>query len=94
MVFIFLFVFIVVVGLTNTAVFKLAGKHRGRRLWSGLILILLSPIVFFITIAAIGPFDSGGFGKGLFAVLYGSVFFMNGLIMIMIGLFTAKSNKK
>ena len=46
MVFIFLFVFIVVVGLTNTAVFKLAGKHRGRRLWSGLILILLSPIVF------------------------------------------------
>jgi len=41
----------------------------------------------------LSPFDPGGFGTGLYSVLNTFLFFVNGITIIIIGLFT-KSIKK
>ncbi|MGM9923358.1 MAG: hypothetical protein ACI35R_03770 [Bacillus sp. (in: firmicutes)] len=90
---ILLLILILALALTNFIVFKLSGKSRKRRIWSGLAVILITPIVFFVSLASISPFDSGGFGTGLFSLLNTSVFFINGILIMIIGVFTRESPK-
>lgn len=86
---IILLIVIFLLGVTNFIVFKVSGRNRNKRILSGvLVLLLLTPIVFFSTYAVINPFDSGGFGTGIFTVLNSFLFFVNGLIIIIIGVFT------
>ena len=79
--------------LINYIVFKFSRQNKNRRIWSGVVLILITPIVFFVTMEILSPFDPGGFGAALFSLLTTFLFFVNGITIIIIGLFT-KSIKK
>ena len=74
--------------LTNYIVFKFSRQNKNRRIWSGVVLILITPIVFFVTMGILSPFDPGGFGTGMYSVLNTFLFFVNGITIIIIGLFT------
>ncbi|WP_409303927.1 hypothetical protein [Peribacillus sp. SCS-155] len=62
-----------------------------RRIWAGVIILLLTPLVFFLTGVSVSPFDPGGFGTGMLMVAYSFFFAVNGIIIIIIGIFTKKS---
>ena len=79
--------------LTNFIVFKFSRQNKNRRIWSGVVLILITPIVFFVTMGILSPFDPGGFGTGLYSVLNTFLFFVNGITVIIIGLFTRSIKK-
>lgn len=83
---------ILTLGITNYFVFKFSKKNKNRRIGSGIVLILITPLVFFVTMAIVSQVDSGGFGIGLFSVLNTFLFFVNGIAIIIIGLFTSKTN--
>ncbi|MDN3450708.1 hypothetical protein QMA09_10925 [Planococcus sp. APC 3906] len=74
--------------LTNHLVFKFAGNNKKRRILSGLTVILLAPVIYYLTFAVVAPFDPGGFGTAIVSLLYGILFFLNGLVWIAIGIFT------
>ena len=90
---IFLLGIIVMLGITNFIVFKFSRQNKNRRICSGVVLILVTPIVFFGTMAIVSPFDPGGFGTGLFCILNTFLFLVNGITIIIIGLFTSSSKK-
>ena len=89
----FLIGIILVLGIANFIAFKISGKIKKRRIWVGVVIILITPIVFFVTMAIISQFDSGGFGMGLFSVLNTFLFFVNGIVIIIIGLFTNRTKE-
>ncbi|MBB5180942.1 hypothetical protein HNQ44_002387 [Planomicrobium koreense] len=74
--------------LTNHLVFKFAGNNKKRRILSGITVILLAPVIYYLTFAAVAPFDPGGFGTVIVSFFYGILFFLNGLVWIAIGIFT------
>ena len=80
--------------LINFIVFKFSKQNMKRLIWSGLGLILITPIVFFVSMGILSPFDPGGFGAGMYSVLNTFLFFVNGIAIIILGLFTknAKMN--
>ena len=84
---------IVTIVLINFIVFKFTTKSKKRRIWSGLVVILLTPIVFFVTMETLSPFDPGGFGAALISMLNTFLFFVNGIVIIIIGLFTRSIKK-
>jgi len=84
---------IITLGITNYIVFKFSGQYKNRRIGSGVVLLLITPIVFFVTMGVVSRFDSGGFGTGLFSVLNTFLFFVNGIVIIIIGLFTRSTKK-
>ena len=79
--------------LINFLVFTFTRKSKKRRIWSGLVVILLTPIVFFVTMETLSPFDPGGFGAALLSILNTFLFFVNGIAIIIIGLFTRSIKK-
>lgn len=85
---------ILTLGITNYIVFKFSRKNKKRRIGSGVVLILITPLIFFITMAVVSQFDSGGFGIGIFSVLNTFLFFVNGITIIIIGLFTSRTKKE
>jgi len=87
---VFLLIIILALWITNFLAFKISGRNKTKRIWAGVIILLLSPGVFFLTGISVSPFDPGGFGTGLLMVSYSSLFAVNGLIFIIIGLFTPK----
>ena len=88
----FLLVIIMVLWLTNHLAFKFAGKNKTRRILSGLAVVLFAPVIYYLTFAAVGPFDPGGFGTAMVSLFYGFLFFLNGIVIITIGLFTKNAD--
>lgn len=88
---IILLIFFIVLGITNLMAFKIAGKNKRKRIWAGIIVLLLTPLVFFITYASVSPFDPGGFATGMLMVFFSFLFVLNGTIIIVIGIFTQRS---
>ena len=84
-----LFILIILLGLgiTNFIVFQFSGTKQ-KRIFAGVIVLLLAPVVFFITFLSVAPFDPGGFGTGMISILYATLFILNGLVIIVIGVFT------
>lgn len=82
-----------VLWLTNHVVFKFAGNNKKRRILSGLAVMLLAPVIYYLTFAAVAPFDPGGFGTVIVSLLYGILFFLNGLVWIAIGIFTKDADQ-
>ena len=91
--YLFLIGIILTLVLINYIVFKFSRQNKNTRIWSGLVLILITPIVFFGTMGILSPFDPGGFGTGLYSVLNTFLFFVNGITIIIIGLFTKNIKK-
>ncbi|MEK3886617.1 hypothetical protein [Bacillus sp. FSL K6-3431] len=66
----------------------ITGKNRKKRIWVGLIILLLTPLVFFFTGISVSPFDLGGFGTGMLMVSYSFLFAINRIVIIIIGVIT------
>jgi hypothetical protein len=86
-------IILVILGLTNFIAFKVAGGDRKKRILSGIIVILITPLVFKISLDAISSFDPGGFATGSITLIYSCLFFISGIIIICIGLATRNTNK-
>ncbi|MER1956793.1 MAG: hypothetical protein ABS942_05395 [Solibacillus sp.] len=84
-------IIVIALCLTNLIAFKISGKNKKKRIWAGIIVLLLSPLVLFLTGISLSPFDPGGFGTGMWMLIYSFLFAVNGIIIIIIGLFTKKS---
>jgi hypothetical protein len=89
-----LFFLIIVLALViaNIVAFKVSGRNKKRRIWSGIIFLILTPIIFFISAVSISPFDPYGFGTGIISGLYAFSFLVNGIIMVIIGLLTKNTS--
>jgi hypothetical protein len=85
--FVLLFIIMTILVLTNFTVMKISGKNKKKRIWSGVICILLTPAVFFLTGLSVSPFDPYGFGTGIIMMIYGAFFALNGIGIIVTGLF-------
>ena len=85
---------ILILVLINYIVIKFSRQNKKRRIWSGVVLILIIPIVFFVTMGILSPFDPGGFGTALISLLNSFLFFVNGITIIIIGLFTRSIKKE
>ena len=79
--------------LINHLVFKYSGNNKKRRILSGLAVMLFAPVIYYLTFAAVAPFDPGGFGTVIVSLLYGILFFLNGLVWIAIGIFTKNADQ-
>jgi hypothetical protein len=88
----FILIVILALGISNFVAFKVSGGNGKKKVISGVLFILLSPIVFFITAISISPFDPYGFGTGMISGIYAVLFFINGIVILMIGLIT-KTNQ-
>ncbi|MGN7478774.1 hypothetical protein ACTHOQ_13050 [Solibacillus silvestris] len=84
-------IIVIALCLTNLIAFKISGKNKKKRIWAGIIILLLSPLVLFLTGIILSPFDPGGFGTGMWMLIYSVLFAVNGIIIIITGLFTKKS---
>ncbi|MGE7186201.1 hypothetical protein ACQKKK_20190 [Peribacillus sp. NPDC006672] len=70
--------------ITNVLVYFLSKDSKKRMTRFGILMLLLSPIVFYVTLEFAGKFDPGGFGAGIFGVFYGILFFINGIVYLFI----------
>lgn len=69
--------------VTNVFVFFFARGRTKRMIVTGLIILLLSPVIFYGTLEFVGMYDKGsGFGAALFALIYGGLYFLNGIVVI------------
>ncbi|MEG9295169.1 hypothetical protein V6B33_01800 [Mangrovibacillus sp. Mu-81] len=84
----FILIVILALGISNFVAFKVSGGNGKKKVISGVLFILLSPIVFFITAISISPFDPYGFGTGIISGIYAVLFLINGVVILMIGLIT------
>jgi hypothetical protein len=89
-----LFFLIIVLALViaNIVAFKVSGRNKKKRIWSGIIFLILTPIIFFISAVSISPFDPNGFGTGIISGLYAFSFLVNGIIIVFIGLLTKNTS--
>jgi hypothetical protein len=88
----FLFIILLLLGVANFIAFKISKTNRKNRVWSGVIFLILTPIIFFLTAVSISPFDPYGFGTGIISSLYAALFFINGIVKIFIGLLTKNAS--
>ncbi|MCQ6268677.1 hypothetical protein M1K46_24185 [Fictibacillus sp. WQ 8-8] len=89
----FIGIILLILGLTNLIAFKVAGRNKKRRIISGVIVILITPLIFKISLDVIGSFDPGGFATGAITLIYSTLFFINGIIIILIGITTNSAKK-
>lgn len=87
-----LFIILLVLGAANVIAFKISKTNRKKRIRSGFVFLLLTPIIFFLTAVSISPFDPYGFGTGIISGLYAALFFINGIVVIFIGLLTKNAS--
>ena len=91
--YLFLIGIILTLVLINYIVFRFSKQNKKRRILLGLVLIIITPIVFFVSMGILSPLDPGGFGASMYSVLNTFLFFVNGITIIIIGLFTRSGNK-
>jgi len=91
--FLFIGIIFLILGLTNFIAFKVAGRDKKRRIISGVIVILITPLIFKISLDVIGSFDPVGFATAAITLIYSTLFFINGIIIIFIGITTSSTKK-
>lgn len=74
---------IILFGLINYCTVKLSLRNVKKRIWGGIIFLLLTPIIFFCTLFFVGIFDEGGWGAGILAVTFTGIYILNGMIMLL-----------
>ncbi|MBW3113680.1 MULTISPECIES: hypothetical protein [Bacillaceae] len=72
---------------TNFLVVKVSGSSKKKRIWAGVTCFLLSPLIMLVTGLSVSPFDPYGFGTGMTMLIYGTFCALNGLRIIVVGLF-------
>lgn len=68
----------------NLIIYYISKGNEKRKTKLGVLMLILSPVVFYGTLQFSAIFDNGGFGAGIFALLYGVLFFINGVIVLWI----------
>lgn len=74
-----IFVFV----LFNYYAFKKSAGSIKRRLWAGVIFLVLTPLIFFGTAIFVSIFDEGGWGAGILAVFFTALYILNGIIILL-----------
>lgn len=84
-----IFVMGIILILLNILVRKIAGYNKVRWLILGLItMIVLSPIVYQLTLNIIGNYSGDGIGASAAGLIFAVATFINGLVFLFIGLFS------
>lgn len=83
-VFIIILFGLLVFGVTNAIVYFFSRGHKLRMTISGVLMLLFSPLVFYATLNFVALFDSGGFGSAIFALGYGYLYLLNGIIILLV----------
>ncbi|UXH45202.1 hypothetical protein [Rossellomorea vietnamensis] len=91
--FLLFLIMMIILALTNILVMKISGKNKKKRIWSGIICILITPVVFFLTGLSVSPLDPYGFGTGVLMIIYGAFFALNGVGIVVTGLFLESENR-
>jgi hypothetical protein len=74
---------IMVFGFINYYAIKHSQQNAKRRLWAGVIFLLLTPMIFFATLFFVLTFDESGWGAGILAVIFTGLYIVNGLIVLL-----------
>lgn len=74
---------IIVFSLLNYLAFKLSHRNIKKRVWAGVIFLLLSPLIFFGTLSFGLIFDEGGWGAGMMAVIFTGLYLLNGIVVLL-----------
>ncbi|MCA1054327.1 hypothetical protein LCM10_04950 [Rossellomorea aquimaris] len=69
--------------LLNVYSFKKSAGSIKRRLWAGVLFLLLTPVIFFGTLGFVLIFDEGGWGAGILAVVFTGLYILNGIIILL-----------
>ncbi|WP_374721551.1 hypothetical protein [Peribacillus tepidiphilus] len=69
---------------TNTLIYFLARGNKRKMIFSGILMLILAPFVFYLTLEFVANFDKGGFGASIFALFNGILYFINGIVIIFI----------
>ncbi|RDI42215.1 hypothetical protein [Falsibacillus pallidus] len=88
----FLVIILLIMAAANIIAFKISKTNRKKQVWSGIVFLLLTPLIFFLTAISVSPFDPYGFGTGIISIIYAVLFFINGLVVIFIGLLTKNAS--
>lgn len=70
-------------GLANYFIIKHTKGHVKKRIWGGVIFLLLTPVIFFATLMFVAIWDEGGWGAGILAVIFTGLYIMNGIILLL-----------
>jgi hypothetical protein len=69
--------------LFNYFAFKKSAGSIKRRLWAGVLFLLLTPLIFFGTGIFVSIFDESGWGAGILMVIFSALYIMNGIIILL-----------
>lgn len=88
-----IFLEILAFGFINYYAFKLSQKNAKKRIWAGVIFLLLTPLIYFGTLSFVLIFEEGGFGAGILTIFFTGIYLLNGLFILLssIILFSKKS---
>lgn len=70
-------------GLANYFTIKYTKGHVKKRIWGGIIFLLLTPVIFFSTLMFVAIWDEGGWGAGFLAVIFTGLYILNGSFMLL-----------
>ncbi|TDL82594.1 hypothetical protein [Peribacillus frigoritolerans] len=82
-------IYIILIVFLNIIAFQFVKQFRKERILAGITIIVLSPLVFFATLTILGEIGRGGF-QALGGILFSFAVCLNGIIILIIGLFTKK----
>jgi len=82
-------IYLILIAILNIIVFQFIKQDRTERIWAGITVIVLSPLIFFAIIMILGEIGRGGF-QALGGILFSFGVCLNGIIILIMGLFTKK----
>ncbi|HDR7801560.1 TPA: hypothetical protein QCY03_005442 [Bacillus tropicus] len=86
-----IFIFVLALfSIINFLAISLSGHNFKRRIIAGFIFLLITPIVFFATVAFASIFDKAGFGAGGLAFIAAIIYISNGIVILLSSLFFLK----
>ncbi|MBE5108420.1 hypothetical protein IGI01_25160 [Bacillus thuringiensis] len=81
-VFIVLLFVIAMFSIINFLAISLSQHSFKRRIVAGFLFLLLTPIVFLITVSFASIFGNAVFGAGMLAFIIASVYILNGIVIL------------
>ncbi|PFL24661.1 hypothetical protein COJ07_03270 [Bacillus cereus] len=86
-----IFIFVLALfSIINFLAISLSGHNFKRRIIAGFIFLLITPIVFFATVAFASIFDKAGFGAGGLAFIVTIIYISNGIVLLLSSLLFLK----
>ncbi|PFN19796.1 hypothetical protein [Bacillus cereus] len=74
---------VIMFGVINFLAIFLSHHNFKRRIVTGFIFLLLTPVVFLTTAAFASIFDKGGFGAGTLAFIIVGIYILNGIVILL-----------